>query len=145
MPANQRSAEYACALILCKNHVLLGRRAHFRAAYPECWDVIGGKIEMGETPQAALTRELGEEIGITPLQPAYVEQIADLNMDAGHPPIYHFFKVTEWQGGTPKISNHEHSHLNWFSLQQACDLSNLALPQYRELLARVLDDDGIKA
>ena len=52
---------------------------------------------------------------------------------------YNFFTVREWDGGAPIINNHEHSHLEWFTHQQACDLSNLALPEaYRNLLSAAL-------
>ena len=114
--------------------MLLGRRAHFRAAYPNCWDFIGGKIEDGETAEQALTRELGEEIAISPTEPSYFDKISDIHANSESPPTYHFFKVYDWEGGEPTINNHEHSHLEWFTLEQACDLSNLALPEYRTLL-----------
>lgn len=137
MTGNNREAEYACALIIRDDKVLLGRRAHFRAAYPNCWDFIGGKIESGETAEQALIRELGEEIAICPLKPSYFDKIADIHANLENPPVYHFFKVYDWQGGEPTINNHEHSHLEWFTLEQACDLSNLALPEYRPLLQLV--------
>lgn len=135
---NSRSSQYACALIVRDNQVLLGRRAHFRAAYPNCWDFIGGKIETGESKEAALTRELAEEIAIVPTNPIYFEKIEDTHISLDQPPVYHFYKVTEWQNGDPHINNHEHAHLAWFTLEQACDLSNLALPEYRNLLRSLL-------
>ena len=33
--------------------------------FPNCWDLIGGHIEDGETPEEALIREVKEELGIT--------------------------------------------------------------------------------
>lgn len=33
---------------------------------PDCWDVIGGHSEQGETPDQTLVREIEEEISITP-------------------------------------------------------------------------------
>lgn len=138
MSKNVRDAHYACALIIRDGKVLLGRRAHFRASYPNCWDFIGGKIEDGETPEQALERELGEEIAISPSSISYFDKIEDRNSDAVEPPTYHFFRVHDWDGGEPRINNHEHSHLEWFSLQQACDLSNLALSEYRPLLEAAL-------
>lgn len=138
MNKSARDAHYACAVIVRDGKILLGRRMHFRASYPECWDFIGGKIETGETPEQALERELGEEVAITPLRTSYLDKIEDTHIDAENPPLYHFFRVHEWEGGEPVINNHEHSDLEWFTLRQACDLSNLALPEYRPLLEAAL-------
>ncbi|EDZ44026.1 MAG: NUDIX domain-containing protein [Rhodobacteraceae bacterium] len=139
MSGRQKAAEYACAIIIKDGKTLLGRRAHFRAAYPNCWDFIGGKIEAGETAEQALIRELGEEIAIIPKNTRYFDKIVDVEARADQPPTYNFFTVREWDGGAPIINNHEHSHLEWFTHQQACDLSNLALPEaYRNLLSAAL-------
>ena len=138
MPNAARNAHYACALILRDGKALLGRRAHFRGSYPNCWDFIGGKVEEGESQEQALERELGEEIAITPLNASYFGKIEDRHIDPENPPTYHFYHVAEWAGGEPVINNHEHSDLEWFTLQQACDLSNLALPEYRTLLKDAL-------
>jgi len=32
---------------------------------PNCWDIIGGHVEQGETPEECITREVKEEIGKT--------------------------------------------------------------------------------
>lgn len=54
----------ACALIDEDNRVLLARRPEGRAM-AGLWEFPGGKLEPGETPEAALIRELAEELGIT--------------------------------------------------------------------------------
>src|SRR5512145_1179713 len=53
----------ACALVDPDGRVLLARRP---AGKPLAglWEFPGGKIEPGETPEAALVRELDEELGI---------------------------------------------------------------------------------
>jgi len=53
----------AAALVDEKKRVLLQQRAPGRAM-AGLWEFPGGKVEPGELPEAALVRELGEELGI---------------------------------------------------------------------------------
>ncbi len=53
----------ACALIDAEGQVLLARRPEGRKM-AGLWEFPGGKMEPGETPEAALVRELKEELGI---------------------------------------------------------------------------------
>jgi 8-oxo-dGTP diphosphatase len=53
----------AAALIDADGHVLLQQRAPGRAM-AGLWEFPGGKVEAGELPEAALVRELEEELGI---------------------------------------------------------------------------------
>ena len=53
----------ACALIDADGRVLLAKRPPGRPL-AGLWEFPGGKVEPGETPEAALIRELGEELGI---------------------------------------------------------------------------------
>jgi 8-oxo-dGTP diphosphatase len=52
----------AAALIDADGRVLVQQRAHGKLQ--GLWEFPGGKLEQGETPAAALIRELREELGI---------------------------------------------------------------------------------
>ncbi|EKE44622.1 NTP pyrophosphohydrolase [Oceaniovalibus guishaninsula JLT2003] len=53
----------AVALIDADGRVLLAQRPEGRSM-AGLWEFPGGKVEQGETPEAALIRELSEELGI---------------------------------------------------------------------------------
>ncbi len=53
----------ACALVDADRRVLIARRPDGKAM-AGLWEFPGGKLEPGETPEAALIRELHEELGI---------------------------------------------------------------------------------
>lgn len=53
----------AAALIDAKGQVLVQQRAPQRSM-PGLWEFPGGKVESTETPEAALVRELEEELGV---------------------------------------------------------------------------------
>ena len=44
--------------------ILIGQRRR-HDTWPLKWEFPGGKVEEGETPEAALARELNEELGVT--------------------------------------------------------------------------------
>ena len=56
----------AVALLDADNRVLIAQRPAGKSM-AGLWEFPGGKIEPGETPEAALIRELHEELGITVL------------------------------------------------------------------------------
>jgi 8-oxo-dGTP diphosphatase len=127
----------AGALLVRDRKILLAKRADDRPFYPGVWDIIGGHSEPNETPVDTLTRELREEIGITP---RIFEQIAVLPEprpaeygDAR----YHVFVVRAWDGGEPRLMDAEHSKLHWMSVADALAMP-VAHPAYRELFAKVL-------
>lgn len=129
--------EYACALPIREGRLLLGLRSPHRRNRPACWDTIGGHIEPGESSEAALIRELQEEIGITPTGFSHFETIKTTETDGVTPALWHLFTVTEWTGGEPAIGNDEHSEIDWFTFGEAQSLTPLASEVYRPTFARL--------
>ncbi len=122
----------AGGMIVKAGRVLLGRRAPHRRICPDTWDLIGGHLEPGETPDAALICELGEEIGV---KPTVFREIAviDFTEEAGEPVHFHLFRVSAFDG-EPRLLNDEHTALRWFTLREAAALPDLASPRYRPIL-----------
>jgi 8-oxo-dGTP diphosphatase len=59
----------AAALIDAGNRVLVAQRPQGKSL-AGLWEFPGGKVEPAETPEAALVRELAEELGISVAAPA---------------------------------------------------------------------------
>ena len=59
-----RSVDCVAALILDRHHrVYVQRRTAERRLLPGIWDIVGGHLEPGESPEEALAREVEEETG----------------------------------------------------------------------------------
>lgn len=85
----------AAALIRADDRVLLQQR-RFSAAQGGLWEFPGGKVEPGENPEAALSRELAEELGIdaAPGDLSYLSRASE----AGNPHEIQLFICRQWQG-----------------------------------------------
>lgn len=79
--------------------------------YAGYWEFPGGKLEAGESVEAALRRELHEELGITIVsaQPWKIELV-----DYPHARVrLHFCKVHEWHGA---LEMRERQQMAWQGL-----------------------------
>lgn len=87
----------AVALIDADGRVLLARRPEGKSM-AGLWEFPGGKVEPGETPEAALIRELKEELGID----TWSSCLAPLTFASHSYPDFHLlmpvFACRRWQG-----------------------------------------------
>ncbi len=82
--------------------ILVGQRPEHHSL-AGLWEFPGGKIELGESPEAALARELYEELGIE-------AEIGELKLSVTHSYnnvgiVILFFEVLYWKG-EPKAKHH---------------------------------------
>lgn len=98
------------------SRVLLGQRSAARAWLPGVWDVPGGHCEPGESPEAALARELGEELAITPTAWEHLATEREQGV------TLHLYRVSRWDGIPRNVQPEEHDALAWVSADDACRL-----------------------
>ena len=107
----------AVALIDADGRVLIARRPEGKAM-AGLWEFPGGKVEPGETPEAALMRELPEELGID----TWASCLAPLTFASHAYPEFHLlmplFACRKWQG-TPAAR--EGQRLAWVRPAQLRD------------------------
>jgi 8-oxo-dGTP diphosphatase len=97
----------AAVLLRPDGSVLLAQRPAGKA-YAGYWEFPGGKFEPGETPRAALTRELHEELGIV-VRRASPWLIQEFVYPHAHVEL-HFFRVFAWDG---ELVGHDGQAFTW--------------------------------
>lgn len=109
----------AVAGLVRDGRILLAHRHPRRRWYPDCWDLVGGHVEPGETPVDAVVRECREEIGVNIVDPQ------PFSMTFTDPAlVMHAFVVTRWTGKPVNAEPDEHDALGWFT---AAELEELDL------------------
>ncbi len=107
-------------LIRRQGKVLVGQRPE-GASLAGTWEFPGGKIELSESPEEALARELKEELGVD-------AEIGPLKFVATHTYgktgiLFLFYDVKFWKG---QIKTQQHLDLRWVTPKE---LEKLELPE----------------
>lgn len=127
------SAATVGGILVKDGQVLLGLRHPNRASFPNTWDIPGGHIEPGESPRAALRRELQEELGIDAVIEGSWHHLLDdaLGIDLLVAVVH------QWKGEIRNKAPNEHQQLQWFAVAGLASL-DLPHPSYVPLLSEVL-------
>ena len=111
----------AVALVDTENRVLIAQRPAGKSM-AGLWEFPGGKVEPGETPEAALVRELKEELGID----VCLTCIAPFNFASHSYETFHLlmplYLCRTWQG---TVAPREKQNVEWV---RALHLSRYPMP-----------------
>ena len=123
----------AVALIDPDGRVLLAQRPEGKSM-AGLWEFPGGKVEPGETPEAALVRELHEELGID----TWTSCLAPLTFASHGYDDFHLlmplYACRKWEG---IVQSRENQALKWVRPQS---LSDYPMPAADKPLVAILRD-----
>ena len=130
-----KSLDVVAGLIVRETQLLVCQRRE-SASFPLKWEFPGGKVERGENHEAALRRELNEELGII------VEQMTEIwrhkhQYSQDLTVSLRFYRVRSYSG---EVRNVAFQQLRWASIDdlRILDFLDGDLP----LLERLLTQDG---
>ncbi len=134
--SDKRIIEVVGAIIRYGNRYLVGQRAAGKSQ-GGLWEFMGGKIEPGETPEAALARECREELAleieneriIDSVIHDYPEKTIRLTLIA----------CTPKPGSTPTAL--EHQQIRWVTREEMNDMNFAAAD--RDLIERLCHNGGM--
>ncbi|MDX2259949.1 MAG: (deoxy)nucleoside triphosphate pyrophosphohydrolase [Hyphomicrobiaceae bacterium] len=99
----------AAALVDADNRVLIAKRPEGKSL-AGLWEFPGGKLEQGETPEAALRRELAEELAIDVCESCLAPfTFASHTYEKFHL-LMPLFLCRKWEGD---ITAREHTEIAW--------------------------------
>lgn len=123
----------ACALVDVDRRILIAQRPEGKSL-AGLWEFPGGKVEPGESPEAALIRELEEELGISTKQACLAPVTFASHSYENFHLLMPLYACRKWQG-VPEPR--EHTALKWVRPQQ---LRDYPMPPADEPLIAALCD-----
>ena len=123
----------ACALVDGDGRVLICQRPEGKQL-AGLWEFPGGKVEPGETPEAALIRELKEELGIEVAQACLAPFVFASHAYDDFHLLMPLYLCRRWEGFVRQI---EHQAMAWVKPDRLIDFP---MPPADEPLAAYLRD-----
>jgi 8-oxo-dGTP diphosphatase len=123
----------ACALVDADGRVLICQRPEGKQL-AGLWEFPGGKVEAGETPEAALIRELKEELGIEVKQACLAPFVFASHAYEGFHLLMPLYLCRRWEGFVQQL---EHAALAWV---KPAEMGQYPMPPADEPLVAYLRD-----
>lgn len=115
-------------VIRCQNKFLLVQRSQDDDIFPGHWQNMGGKIEVGETVESAISREMAEEVGLKPKSIPIFLHSYSWKKDDNSPTKLGLIFLVDLKG---KIEDyhvnpcHELEKYSWVTLEEAKNLKTI--------------------
>lgn len=122
------------AIIICDGKILLEKRKGEPGRGK--WSIPGGLVELGESVETTVVREVKEETGLDVEKPEHIDVVDNITKDANGEIKYHFIILdyfVKLKGGTLAVGS-DAEELRWVSLNEVekYDLTKT----FREFLQR---------
>jgi len=115
-------------LVVHEGKILMVRRSEQENSLAHMkWEYPGGKVDFGESPEAAVIREIEEETGVKArikrLLPESFVHVWDYSWGKQHTIIYGY--ECEFVSKTTRIADHHVYDTDWVSIDEVLDRDNL--------------------
>ena len=104
------------AAIIIDRRILLIRRLKHPEA--QAWGLPGGKVDVFESLQAAIMREVSEELGITLHAPRFLCNVEYLDPPAGEHWISAIYQAQDYAGEPKLMEPDKHGGFGWFDMDE---------------------------
>lgn len=110
------SEPLGCCIIIQNDNkqvLLAKRKASYKAGF---FGLPGGRVEGAESLEACVTRELQEEVGVTPTQIKYLGVVREWQETRSF--VHFIYLCTEWEGTPTVMEPDKAEDWTWFSLDE---------------------------
>lgn len=95
------------------------------------WETPGGKLEPGETPEQAATREVKEEIGV---QVELIKPLGENDFAEGDQPYHYYWFLSKIISGYPSIQEPQtFTEIKYFTWVEIATMHDLLSPNTKNL------------